>query len=163
RHLDRRLQLLYERGRVEPLEVIFGAASLDEALTSLDNLKGVTKQDSLVLRSVTAARAAFARDTRLLSARVAKIAAATQQASITAASLERSRAQRTAYISSLASQRQMNERQITRLVTIAHSAQVRSVQIAQSRATSAIPPISTPVSASSPVAAITNGRTLTVV
>ena len=39
--LARRLQLLYERGRVEPIEVIFGAKSLDEALTNLDNLKNV--------------------------------------------------------------------------------------------------------------------------
>ena len=163
KHLARRLQLLYERGRVEPLEVIFGAKSLDEALTSLDNLKGVTKQDTAVLHSVTSARASFARDARKLSARVAQIAAATQQALATTRALEQSRTQRAAYIASLATQRRLNEQQISNLESIAHAAQVRSVQITSSHATGAIPPAATPISSASPVSSTTtSGRTLTV-
>ena len=34
-----RLRVLYEQGDVEPLEIVFGATSLDEAMTSLDNLQ----------------------------------------------------------------------------------------------------------------------------
>ena len=163
-HLERRLQLLYERGSVEPLEVIFGAKSLDEALTSLDNLKGVTKQDTAVLHAVTAARASFSRDAHLLSGRVAQADAATRQAAATTAALEQSRAQRAAYIGSLATQRQMNEHQIAHLVAVASAASVKSTQIVQTRATGAIPPAATPISSSAPATqATTGGRSLTVV
>lgn len=168
RHLARRLQLLYERGHVEPLEVIFGAQNLDQALTSLDNLKGVTNQDTSVLHAVKAARASFARDERKLSSRVAQIAAATRQAAATAAALEQSLAQRSAYISSLATQRRLNEQQIAHLVSVAHAAQVRSAQLVQTRA---FVPVSSPISTPAPVADTsssstpappTGGRTLTV-
>jgi cystine transport system substrate-binding protein len=163
RHLSRRLQLIYERGRVEPLEVIFGAKSLDEALTSIDNLKGVTKQDAAVLHSVTNARALFTRDSRQLATRVAAIAAATEQATATTAALEQSRAQRSSYIQTLATQRQLNDQQISHLVALAQAAQARSAQLAQARATGVIPPIATPISDTSPTAATTTGgRTLTV-
>ncbi|HEV2590867.1 MAG TPA: 3D domain-containing protein [Gaiellaceae bacterium] len=161
-HLGRRLQLLYERGRVEPIEVIFGARSLDQALTSLDNLQNVTKQDSAVLHSVVAARTSYVHAGRLLSSRVAQISAATQQAAATAAALEQSRAQRTAYISSLSIQRRLNEQQIAHLVSVANAAAQRSTQISIVRSTSAIPPPATPISASSPTSAETSGRTLTV-
>jgi 3D (Asp-Asp-Asp) domain-containing protein len=163
-HLARRLQLLYERGRVEPLEVIFGAKSLDEALTSLDNLKGVTKQDTAVLHAVTTARASYSHDARLLSARLAQITAATQQAAATTAALEQSRTQRTAYIASLATQRQMNERQITQLVAVANAASVKSSQIVRIRAAGALPPATSPISISSPTTqTTTGGQSLTVV
>jgi cystine transport system substrate-binding protein len=163
RHLSRRLQLIYERGRVEPLEVIFGAKSLDEALTSIDNLQGVTKQDAAVLHSVTSARALFTRDSHQLATRVTAIAAATQQAAATTAALEQSRAQRSTYIQTLATQRQLNEHQISHLVAVAQAAQARSVQLTQTRATGVIPPITSPISNTSPVSAVaTGGRTLTV-
>jgi 3D (Asp-Asp-Asp) domain-containing protein len=169
RHLARRLQLIYERGKIEPLEILFGAKTLDEALTGLDNLKGVTKQDTAVLHAVTGARVTYAQVVRRLSARVAQAQGATQQAAATAASLERSRAQRASYIRSLATQRRMNQQQIAQLVARAQAAQVRSARLtAQTRppafTVSAInpAPVSTPVSASTPAAAVT-GRSLTVV
>lgn len=165
RHLMSRLRMIYERGRVEPLEIFFGAKNLDDALTSIDNLQGVSKQDARVLNTVTQARSSYKRDTVELSSRVTAIAAATQQAAATTAALEQSRAQRTAYIQSLATQRQMNERQIGQLVAIAQAAQVRSSELTQSRlgVTGAIPPPTSPISSSSPVAASTaGGRTLTV-
>jgi cystine transport system substrate-binding protein len=163
RNLSRRLQLIYERGRVEPLEILFGAKSLDEALTSIDNLQGVTKQDTAVLRSVTSAHAAFKRDSVQLAARVTAIDAATQRAAATTAALQQSRAERTAYIGSLATQRRLNEQQIAQLVAVAQAAQTRSAELAQVRATGIIPPISTPISDTSPAAsAASDGRTLTV-
>ena len=179
-HLARRLQLIYERGRVEPLEILFGAKNLDDALTSIDNLQGVTKQDTAVLHAVTHARATYARDTRELSSRLASIAAATQQAAATTAALEQSRAQRSAYIQSLATQRQMNQQQIAHLVSVAQAAQVRSSQLTQTRVGGAITPAISPVSSTTPAsttpapttpapttpaptpAPATGGRTLTV-
>jgi hypothetical protein len=71
KHLARRLQLLYERGEVEPIEILLGSRSLDEAMASIDNLKGMTKQDAMVLREVTGARTAYGVDARKLASRVA--------------------------------------------------------------------------------------------
>jgi 3D (Asp-Asp-Asp) domain-containing protein len=164
--LARRIQLVYERGTVEPLEILFGAQSLDQALTGLDNLQGVTKQDTAVLRAVTGARATYARDARKLSTRVAEIAAATQQAAATTASLVQARAERSSYISSLAEQRRLDERKIAHLVAVASAAQARTSQLTSTRATGVIPPAPTPVSAASPASttsASSTGRTLTVV
>ena len=96
------------------------------------------------------------------AARVAQISAATQQAAATAAALEQSRAQRSAYISSLGAQRRLNDQQIAHLVSVAHAAAQRSTQISLVRSTGAIPPPVTPISASSPTAEVTSGRTLTV-
>jgi 3D (Asp-Asp-Asp) domain-containing protein len=168
RHLARRLQLLYERGRVEPLEILFGAQSLDQALTGLDDLQGVTRQDTSLLDAVTKARSSFTRASRTLSSRLSEISTATRQAAATAASLEQARAQRSAYIGSLAAQRSLNERQISHLVDVAQAAQTRSAQLSTARPTGTptgvLPPTPTPVSSSSPAAATSgSGRTMTVV
>jgi cystine transport system substrate-binding protein len=108
---------------------------------------------------VTLARAAYKRDSRELASRVASIAAATRQAAATTAALEQSRAQRSGYIQSLATQRQLNERQISNLVSISHAAQIRSSQITQTRSFGALPPSTTPVPQAAPSS---GGRTLTV-
>src|SRR5207247_534248 len=52
RRLASRLRLLYEQGDVSEIEVLFGAKSLDEALTALDNLNRVTALDASVLVQV---------------------------------------------------------------------------------------------------------------
>jgi 3D (Asp-Asp-Asp) domain-containing protein len=159
KHLARRLQLLYERGEVEPLEILLGSRSLDDAMTSIDNLKGVTKQDTVVLTEVTGARASYATDAERLASRVAELASATSQAASVAASLEQTRAQRTAYIASLAAQRQLNQQQIATLVARAQAAQQRSRQLSAPPAIVVGPAVSSP----NPVSAVTNGRSLTVV
>jgi 3D (Asp-Asp-Asp) domain-containing protein len=166
RHLGRRLQLLYERGEVEPLEILFGARSLDEALNSIESLKGVTKQDTLVLREVTGARESFMRDRLRLAFRTSEVAAAATQAAQTTASLEQTLAQRHAYITSLTTQRRLNDRQIAALVVRAHAAQTRSVALARTPTS----PVSftsgtttAPPTASATFSSATSGRTLTVV
>ena len=158
-HLARRLQLLYERGEVEPLEILLGSRSLDDAMTSIDNLKGVTKQDTVVLSEVTGARASYATEAQRLASRVAELASATEQAASVAASLEQTRAQRTAYIASLAAQRRLNQQQIASLVARTQAAQARSRQLSAPPAIAASP-VTAPLNA---VSAVTSGRVLTVV
>lgn len=159
KHLARRLQFLYERGEVEPLEILLGARTLDEALSSIDNLSGVTKQDATVLAEVNGARTAYTHDARRLASRVAALAAATQQAAATAAALEQTRAQRTSYVSTLANQRRLNEQQIAALVARAQAAQQRSVQLASAPAIASIASSAPP-----PAGSVLEGaRTLNVV
>jgi 3D (Asp-Asp-Asp) domain-containing protein/septal ring factor EnvC (AmiA/AmiB activator) len=162
KHLARRLQLLYERGEVEPIEILLGSRSLDEAMTSIDNLKGMTKQDAMVLREVTGARTAYGVDARKLASRVAVLAAATQQAATVTASLEQTRAQRTSYVASLAAQRRLTQHQIASLVARAHAAQQRSAQLAAAPAFSSISSTSAAIAPVNAVA-VTSGRSLSVV
>ena len=132
--LGERLRTLYEQGNVEPLEIVFGSKSLDEALTSIDNLSRASGQAEDVLKQLKLARAQLTRATTKLSARESALAAATAKARATATSLARTKTQRRSYIAALAEQRRLNDRQISQLVAQAQAAQLRSAQLAQAPA-----------------------------
>jgi len=161
--LAERLRVLYEQGNVEPLEIVLGSRSLDDALTNLDNLNRVAGQGEDVLRQLTSARKSIANASRGLADQEAALTAATRAAEATAASLAQTRAQRSSYISSLSAQRQMTEHQISNLVAAARAAQLRSAQLTRSVGDSAsgISPISAVSFSSSPVPAV-GGREITV-
>jgi len=112
RRLADRIRMLYEQGPVEPLEIVFGAQSLDEAMTNLDNLDRTSAQSEKVVRQLKDARQHLARASRALASRQAALAAAAREAKATAASLAATRARRTAYIASLAAAHRLTERQI---------------------------------------------------
>jgi peptidoglycan DL-endopeptidase CwlO len=160
RRLAERLRVLYEEGDVEPLEVVLGATSLDEALTNLDNLNRVTGQGEDVLRELANARGSLRSATRTLAAREAALRAATREARVTADALANARAARGAYISSLAERRRLTQRQIAALVVRAHTAQVRSVELA--RAGAAAPAVAADSFRSASAPSATQGaRTIT--
>ena len=144
--LARRLRMLYEQGNVEPLEIVFGAKNLDEALSSLDNLSRVTGQSEDVLRQLKTARVQLAATSSKLAARQRALTSARQQAQAQAAALAQTRAARASYISSLAAQRRLNESQISSLVAAAQAAQARTERLAT--AAEASPPASASGSAS---------------
>lgn len=162
--LAQRLRVLYEQGNVEPLEIVLGAKSLDEAMTNLDNLNRVTGQGEEVLRELSSARASIASATRGLVQRQAALAAATREAAATAAALAQTRNARHAYISSLAAQRSMTEQQIAGLVASARAAQVRSSELARTTAANSALTFSpvTAVTLNSASASVAAGRTITV-
>ena len=155
-----RLRVLYEEGNVEPLEIVFGAKSLDEALTNLDNLNRVTGQGEDVLRELAGARTSIARASRGLAARSAALETATRAAQATAASLARTRAERSSYIGSLAAQRRMTERQISDLVAAARAAQLRSAQL--TRTSAAVPAATASTFSQASYSPSVRGRTITV-
>src|SRR5437588_7546162 len=128
RNLAGRLRTLYEQGNVEPLEILFGAKNLDDAITSIDSLNRVAAQDKTILRQVRTARTALGAASRTLAARADALRAATREAAATEASLAGAKAARRSYISSLASQRRLTEQQISTLVAQARAAQIRTQQ-----------------------------------
>jgi 3D (Asp-Asp-Asp) domain-containing protein len=164
RRLAERLRVLYEQGNVEPLEVVFGATSLDEALTNLDNLNRVAGQGEDVLRELTQARGALRSATRTLAARQAALLAATREARATADALANARAARDAYILSLAAQRRLTQSQITAVVSRAHAAQLRSVELVRARAAAApLTPVAAVSFSTAPASsAALGGRAITV-
>jgi peptidoglycan DL-endopeptidase CwlO len=163
RELADRLRMLYEDGSVEPLEVVLGAKSLDEALTNLDNLNRVAGQGRDVLRELTEAQDVLRRAERTLATRRAALVAATREARATEESLAGARAARDAYISSLAEQRRMTQGQIAVLVARAHAAQARSAVLVRGidGAAPSVSPI-TEVSSRAAAVATPGARTITV-
>jgi 3D (Asp-Asp-Asp) domain-containing protein/peptidoglycan hydrolase CwlO-like protein len=128
------VRALYERGDVSTLEVVFGARSLDDALTSIDDLRRMAKQDAEVLADVKATRVQLARAGERLDAQAAALAAATRAAAATAGSLSRSRAERSAYIASLSQQRKLTLAQIAAVIARAQAAQARSAALMRAAA-----------------------------
>ena len=119
------------------LEVVFGARSLDDALTSIDDLNRMASQDAEVLSAVKATRLQLSRAAESLGEQAAALATATRAAAATAASLTRSRAERTAYLVSLSQQRKLTLAQIAAVVARAQAAQVRSEAIMRAAAAKA--------------------------
>jgi 3D (Asp-Asp-Asp) domain-containing protein len=159
RRLAARLRLLYEQGDVEPLEIVFGARSLDEALSQLDGLGRVTNQAQDELRELRAARSRLARVSTALARRAQKLAEARRAAATTQAALERARAQRSTYIADLARRRRLTEQQIAIVAARARAAQARSASLAPALAADT----TAAAGASRTVAAPAGARTLTVV
>jgi len=152
RELADRLRTLYEQGDVEPIEVLFGARSLDEAMTSLDDLTRASSESHEVLAELEAAKGRLVVDSRELAAREASLAKATRAAETAAASLAQARLARLAYVQSLAAERRLTERALAAVVARAQAAQVRSTRVAPP------PPMPTPAPVSGK-----RGRAITVV
>jgi 3D (Asp-Asp-Asp) domain-containing protein/peptidoglycan hydrolase CwlO-like protein len=127
--LDARLRALYEQGDVEPLEIVFGATSLDEALSALDTLSRASSQGRDVLLQLQGARTRLHDASRSLSARTAALATALGEARATARSLEAARATRSAYIDSLAAKRRLTEQQLSALEAEVRVADIRTASL----------------------------------
>lgn len=168
--LAARLRVLYEQGNVEPLEIVFGARTIDEAMTSLDNLSRMTSQGEDVIRELESARVSLGSASRQLASREAALAAATQQARATANALAATRSARSSYISSLAAERRMTQQQISSLVARADAARLKSEQLTRAAAAGApasvVSSVAGPVVSSfasvAPTVPAASGRTITV-
>ena len=69
RALGLRVQQLYEQGDEDPLAVVLGAASVNQAFNRLDTLGRVSDMDRLVLRQTLQARRQYRRESRALAGR----------------------------------------------------------------------------------------------
>jgi cystine transport system substrate-binding protein len=164
--LAARLRALYEQGNVEPLEIVFGAKTIDEAMTSLDSLSRMTNQGEDVIHELKTARANLGSASRELAVREAALAAATQQARATATALAATRASRNSYIDSLAAERSMTQAQLSTLIAQADAARVKSSQLARTAsadstasAISSIAPAATTFASTAPAG---SGHTISV-
>ena len=147
--LARRLQLLYEQGDSDPLAVVLGASSVDEALSSLDSLDRLADQDRLVIEQTRKAKQQLTRITRALAKRQLELQGLADQAAQSTLQLEQARAERSSYLASLASQRRLNAAAISSLQQQALAVETRSRQL-------------TAVASGSTIAPGLEGRTLTV-
>jgi 3D (Asp-Asp-Asp) domain-containing protein/peptidoglycan hydrolase CwlO-like protein len=127
--LARRLQLLYEQGDSDPLAVVLGASTVDEALSSLDSLDRLADQDRLVIEQTRKAKQQLTRITRALAKRQLELQGLADQAAQSTLQLEQARAERSSYLASLASQRRLNAAAISSLQQQALAVETRSRQL----------------------------------
>jgi 3D (Asp-Asp-Asp) domain-containing protein len=132
--LSRRLQELYEQGDNDPVAVVLGAASVDDALSSLDSLDRIADQDRRVILQTRSARKRLKAVTRALAARESELRRLADEAEHSTLAIERSRAQRATYLAGLSAQRRMNAAAISALQRQAQSVEARSQQLAAAAA-----------------------------
>jgi 3D (Asp-Asp-Asp) domain-containing protein len=143
RLLGLRLRTLYEAGGTDPVALVLGADSLQEALDGLDGLHFAAQQDRNIIQQTVAARRQLGRIARALQARRAELARLRAQAAARVDELGRAAAARRGYLSRLAAERGLNEHRIAQLDAEARSAQERTTQVsapAPSTSAPAAPP-----------------------
>jgi cystine transport system substrate-binding protein len=157
-HLGARLRQLYQQGQLDPVAILLGAESLDEAIGGLDGLRSIASGDRDLLIKVRQARADLtAAKTRVVS-RIAALRAAESAAASTASALASARAERTAYLARLARQRGFNAQRLERVRSRARAAGERTPTLEAPQAATAAP-----TSAPAPTPTYTGGeQTMTV-
>jgi 3D (Asp-Asp-Asp) domain-containing protein len=156
--LAHRLRALYEEGDVEPIEILIGSKNLDDAMTNLDSLSRMSQEGEDDLADLKAAKEQLAAEARSLVRRESALATATDAAEASAAALAHARAQRAAYIGSLAAQHRMTRSAIAAAVARARQAQARSAVVAAKSA-----PVSGTATSVIETKAFPAGRAITVV
>jgi len=159
RSLAQRLRTLYEEGDVEPIQILLGSKNLDDAMTNLDNLSRMSQEGEGDLADLKAAKEQLAAAARSLTQREAALTAATRAAEASAAGLADARAQRAAYIGSLAAQHRMTRSAIAAAVVRAREAQARSMVVVAPEAA----PMSEAAASAIATSAVPAGRALSVV
>lgn len=142
KRLAHRVRLLYEQGEADPMAVLVGAQSIDEAISGLDNIDRVARQDRLVIEQAESARERLVAATKRLAAHEAQARRAAAAASATLAALEAARREQAARLASYRAERSSNSAAISSL-----ESEARELAAAQ---------------AAPPTAGSQAGRTLTV-
>jgi 3D (Asp-Asp-Asp) domain-containing protein/peptidoglycan hydrolase CwlO-like protein len=127
--LGERLRQLYIDGDVDPLAVLLGAETLDDALAALDGLNRLAEQDQDIIEELTRARAALRTAITRLAARRAELRTALDRANAAHTYLARAQAQQNAYLASLRRQQDLNRSQISKLSAQAAASEQRSEDI----------------------------------
>jgi 3D (Asp-Asp-Asp) domain-containing protein len=160
------LRTLYEVGVPDPIAVILGAQSFNDAVSTLDGLKHVTDQSRrFVVASAHAERRLVTLRAQLATRR-ARIAADVDSARRTTAELAAARTERLGFIAGLRAERALKAQQIGALEATVHQAETKAQALTAAAAASgpaggitsgSTPPAQTLVATPAP-----GGRTLTV-
>jgi 3D (Asp-Asp-Asp) domain-containing protein/peptidoglycan hydrolase CwlO-like protein len=127
--LGAQLRLLYERDEPDPIAVILGASSLQEAIDGLDSIRRITRATESVLDQAKRARHRVARERAKLAAQVTRTNAARERVAAGAADLEQARAERSGYLTQLRQEQALNNAQIADLEARAEEARQRAQQV----------------------------------
>lgn len=158
RLLSERLRLLYEEGRTDPLEILLGADSLEDALSDLDGLEFAAHQDREIIERTLVARRRLTALLGRLDAQSSRLAGLHEAAAAEAAAVAQARLERESFLNVLLAQRQANAQRIGALQARVAAARTRTARVAVDQPAAA--PVAAPPSRA---AASPGGSTLTVV
>jgi 3D (Asp-Asp-Asp) domain-containing protein len=121
RRLADRVRALYEQGKPEPLAVILGAESIDQAVSGVEHLGRMADEDRSFIHGARSARTKLIAVTQRLAQAEAENENLRAAAAEAASTLIRARAQRLARIAWLASQQRTNGARISSLESTARA------------------------------------------
>lgn len=151
RRLAVRLQMLYVEGEVDPLAVLLGAESLDDALSALDGLDRLATDDHAIVRQVRMSRRTLQSAVRRLAERREELGALVAEAAATRSALAGAYGERSRYLTSLREEQSLNEGRIARLAQQAANAESRAAQVATPAAPEPVAAVSAPAPEPAPV------------
>lgn len=115
RRLADRLRLLYEQGPTDPMSVLVGATSVDDAISRIDNMHRIAGLDRQVIGAAKAARAHLTVLTQRLAADEARAQETEAATAATVAALQEAQQEQAATMASLRAERSANSLQISTL------------------------------------------------
>jgi peptidoglycan DL-endopeptidase CwlO len=115
RRLADRLRLLYEQGPTDPMAVLVGATSVDDAINGIENLHRVAGLDRQVIDGAKDAQAHLLSVTRRLATEEAEARETEAATAATVAALEAAQREQAATLESLHATRSANSAQISTL------------------------------------------------
>ena len=156
RLLGTHLRTLYEEGEPDPIAILLGAESLDDAVTRLNELEQSASQGANAVTDTRAGRAKLTQLAAKLDNQVRTARRLEDQARDTAAALTAARAQRVAYLASLARRQRLTARQIHSLDARAR----RVVEQAETVTSRAEAPAAAPAGPGSTITVTSTGYSL---
>jgi peptidoglycan DL-endopeptidase CwlO len=115
RQLAERLRILYEQGDTDPMAVLVGATSVDDAISRLESLHRIARQDRQVIDQAKAARTRLIAATQRLATQEAQARETEAATAATVTALEAARAEQAAALVSLREKRSANSSAISSL------------------------------------------------
>jgi len=157
--LGQLVRALYQQPGSDPLAVVLGAASLDEALTALDGINRAAGRSNRIVEQARAARLRLESLTTRLAEQARQLDRLAAAAEEKASTLSAATARRRSYVDGLRRQQGLNAARIALIEAQARAAEARSVEIV-----SAVPaaPALAPVEAASAFPAAPGPGALTV-
>jgi 3D (Asp-Asp-Asp) domain-containing protein len=132
--LGARIRQLYVHGQLDPVAILLGAESLDEAVDKIEGLRSIASGDRDLLRQVRKARTELSAAKQAVSRRARELRAAETATAQTSASLREAAAARRSYIAELRRERGLTRREVARAEQAATEAQGRTHQLAEASA-----------------------------
>jgi 3D (Asp-Asp-Asp) domain-containing protein len=152
---------LYEQQSSDPLAIVLGAQSLEEAITTLDDLSRSAQTHRQIAQISRRATNLLVALTRRLEREDAHVRALEEAAARTEASLAQTRGARTQLLSELTARRDLNDRQIARIDALASASAAASAQAAAAAGPVAAAPAGERTVTVTATAYSTSGKTAT--
>jgi 3D (Asp-Asp-Asp) domain-containing protein/peptidoglycan hydrolase CwlO-like protein len=154
RDLGKQLRYLYEQGPPDPIAVVLGATSLEDAIDALDAVHRAHRVTQQVLDQARSARKNLLVVRRQLAVQAARTKEVRERLAETTDALARAHVERAAYLAGLRREQELTAAQISRLEQQAAEAQARAQEVtSDATAQAASSPVSAPEAASPPPAA----------